>query len=88
MAGKTEMCSSAKNELGVGIVQVKIQELCSFKGHPFKVERNQELFELRRSIETEGVLVPLLVRNSPWLKEYAWNQSRCQHLRTKNHYKK
>lgn len=40
MAGKTEMCSSAKNELGVGIVQVKIKELCTFKGHPFKVERN------------------------------------------------
>ena len=40
MAGKTEMCSSAKNESGVGIVQMKIKELCTFKGHPFKVERN------------------------------------------------
>lgn len=70
MSGKTEMCSSAKNELGVGIVQVKIQELCSFKGHPFKVERNQELFELRRSIEAEGVLVPLLARQNPYGKGY------------------
>lgn len=68
MAGKAEMCSSAKNELGVGIVQVKIKELCTFKGHPFKVERNQELFELRRSIEAEGVLVPLLVRQNPYGK--------------------
>lgn len=40
MAGKTEMCLSAKNESCVGIVQVKIKELCTFKGHPFKVERN------------------------------------------------
>ena len=68
MAGKTEMCSSAKNELGVGIVRVKIQELRSFKGHPFKVERNQELFQLRRGIEAEGVLVPLLVRQNPYGK--------------------
>ena len=70
MAGKTEMCSSAKNELGVGIVQVKIKELCTFKGHPFKVERNQELFELRRSIRAEGTLVPLLVRQNPYGKGY------------------
>ena len=33
--------------------------------NPFKVERNQELFELRCSIEKEGVLVPLLVRKNP-----------------------
>lgn len=35
------------------------------KEHPFKVERNQELFELRRSIQQEGILVPLLVRKNP-----------------------
>ena len=68
MAGKTEMCLSAKNESCVGIVQVKIKELSTFKGHPFKVKRNQELFELRRSIEAEGVLVPLLVRQNPYGK--------------------
>nr|WP_186290044.1 TnpV protein [Blautia luti] len=44
---------------------MKLEELHSFEGHPFKVERNQELFELRCSIEKEGVLVPLLVRKNP-----------------------
>ena len=36
----------------------------------FKVERNQELFELRCSIEKEGVLVPLLVRKNPHCDGY------------------
>lgn len=44
---------------------MKLDELHSFEGHPFKVERNQKLFELRDSIEKEGVLVPLLVRKNP-----------------------
>ena len=34
----------------------------SFKNHPFKVEINTELCELMKSIEKEGVLVPLLAR--------------------------
>lgn len=33
-----------------------------FKNHPFKVEVNTELCELMKSIEKEGVLVPLLVK--------------------------
>ena len=65
MAKKKEMCSSENHELGAGIVLMKLEELHSFEGHPFKVERNQELFELRCSIEKEGVLVPLLVRKNP-----------------------
>lgn len=36
----------------------------------FKVERNQKLFELRQSIEREGIIVPLIVRNHPNGKEY------------------
>ncbi len=59
---KKEMCSLKSNEPGAGIVLMKLDELHSFAGHPFKVEGNQELFELRNSIEKEGVLVPLLVR--------------------------
>ena len=59
------MCSSENHEPGVGIVLMKLEELHSFEGHPFKVEKNQELFELRCSIEKEGVLVPLLVRKNP-----------------------
>lgn len=41
------MCSLKSNEPGAGIVLMKLDELHSFAGHPFKVERNQELFELR-----------------------------------------
>ena len=56
MARKKEMCSLKSNEPGAGIVLMSLDELHSFEGHPFKVERNQELFELRNSIEKEGVL--------------------------------
>ena len=65
MARKKEMCSLKNDEPGAGIVLMKLDELHSFEGHPFKVERNQELFELRNSIEKERVLVPLLVRKNP-----------------------
>ena len=65
MTKKKVMCSSASGDSGAGIGMVKIEELHDFKGHPFKVERNQELFELRRSIEQEGILVPLLIRKNP-----------------------
>ena len=37
-----------------------------FKNHPFKVEVNTELCELMKSIEKEGVRVPLLVRTNPY----------------------
>lgn len=47
------------------IKKVSISELHDFKNHPFKVEKNMELCELMKSIEREGVLVPLLVRNNP-----------------------
>lgn len=70
MVKNREMYSLVNNEPGVNVEQVKINELYSFEGHPFKVKRDQELFELRRSIETEGVLVPLLVRNSPYGRGY------------------
>lgn len=52
------------------IVMVNINELCDFKCHPYKVEQNSELFELTRSIEQEGVIVPILVRNNPNGKGY------------------
>ena len=66
MERRKEMCSLKSNEPGAGIVLMKLDELHSFEGHPFKVERNQELFELRNSIEKEGVIVPLLVRKNPY----------------------
>ena len=48
------------------IKNVSISELHSFRNHPFKVETNTELCELMRSIEKEGVLVPLMVRTNPY----------------------
>lgn len=48
------------------IKNVSISELHSFRNHPFKVETNTELCEMMRSIEKEGVLVPLLVRTNPY----------------------
>ena len=38
MAKKKEMCSSENHEPGAGIVLMKLEELHSFEGHPFKVE--------------------------------------------------
>ena len=43
MERRKEMCSLKSNEPGAGIVLMKLDELHSFAGHPFKVERNQEL---------------------------------------------
>lgn len=48
------------------INNVSISELHDFRNHPFKVETNTELCELMKSVEKEGVLVPLLVRTNPY----------------------
>lgn len=48
------------------IRNVDVNRLHDFKNHPFKVEMNTELCELMRSIEKEGVLVPLLIRTNPY----------------------
>lgn len=44
------------------IKMIPIQKLYPFKNHPFKVESDMEMFNLMQSIEKEGVIVPLLVR--------------------------
>ena len=53
-------CSFGNDECGLQTGTVKISELHDFKGHPFKVEQDIQLFELMRSIEDKGVLVPLM----------------------------
>lgn len=50
---------------GVITGKVKIGELHDFKGHPFKVKHDMELFKLSKSIEENGVLVPLITRKNP-----------------------
>ena len=44
---------------------LNLKQLHDVANHPFNVEENTELCELMRSIETEGVLVPLLARPNP-----------------------
>lgn len=55
-----------KGDIMETIRNVDVNRLYDFKNHPFKVEMNTELCELMRSIEKEGVLVPLLVRTNPY----------------------
>lgn len=70
MERTNEMCSFGKDEYGLQTETVKISELHEFKGHPFKVENDIQLFELMRSIEDKGVLVPLIVRSNPYGNGY------------------
>ncbi len=68
---KTKATSSFGNdEYGLQTGTVKISDLHDFKGHPFKVENDMQLFELMRSIEDKGVLVPLIVRSNPYGEGY------------------
>ena len=43
---------------------VSVGELHDFSNQPFKVKNDLEMFELMKSIETYGVLVPLIVRSN------------------------
>lgn len=64
-------CSFGNDEYGLQTGNVKISELHDFKGHPFKMEQDIQLFELMRSIEDKGVLVPLIVRSNPYGDGYS-----------------
>ncbi len=64
------MCSFGTDDYGLRTGNVKISDLHDFKGHPFKVEQDIQLFELMRSIEDKGVLVPLIVRSNPYGEGY------------------
>ena len=65
MKKSKELCSLWNNEQELQTGNVKISELHEFKGHPFRVEHDMQLFELSKSIEEKGVLVPLIVRPNP-----------------------
>lgn len=69
MATKSILDTSCQQESGDisnndAIQMIPLEKLHDFKGHPFKVENNMELFELMQSIEKEGVIVPALARPS------------------------
>ncbi len=63
-------CFFGNDEYGLQTGTVKISDLHDFKGHPFKVKNDIQLFELMRSIEDKGVLVPLIVRSNPYGEGY------------------
>ena len=44
------------------IVKIELQNIDSFKNHPFKVQRDDSFNELKESIKENGLLEPLLVR--------------------------
>ena len=44
------------------IKSIRISELKDFKNHPFHVQQDIELCALMKSIEDEGVIVPLTKR--------------------------
>ncbi len=61
-----EMYPSWCDDHGVRLGNVKIKDLHDFKEHPFHVVEDMALFELVKSIEDKGVLVPLIVRVNPY----------------------
>ena len=44
------------------IVKLKIDEIDSFKNHPYRVENDESLFQLQESIKENGLLNPIIVR--------------------------
>lgn len=62
---KLDYIKEEENKKITVIKNIKINELHDFEKHPFKVKNDKELFELMKSIEEEGVLVPLLARPNP-----------------------
>ena len=67
------MYPSWSDNHGVRLGNVKINDLHDFKEHPFQVVEDSALFELAKSIEDKGVLVPLIVRTRACLK----NRKNC-----------
>lgn len=61
-----EMYPSWSDDHGVRLGNVKIKDLHDFKEHPFHVVEDMALFELTKSIEDKGVIVPLIVRANPY----------------------
>ena len=55
---------------GLCVVMVRIADLHDFKGHPFKVLEDGAMFELAKSIEEKGVIVPLILRKNPYGEGY------------------
>ena len=46
-------------------LEVPLEELHEFKGHPFRVTDDEDMMELAESIKLHGVMVPAIVRSRP-----------------------
>lgn len=57
------------------IEKISLGKLSDFKNHPFKVEMNQDMVELIKSIDKYGVIMPLLARLNPYGEGYEKCQS-------------
>ena len=53
------------------IVKIYLRKIDSFKDHPFKVENNESLEELRNSIKENGLLNPLVVKKKK-MEDLKW----------------
>lgn len=51
-------------------VAIPVEKLCPFAGHPFKVKDDAEMNALIESIQTQGILSPLIVRPIEDTDEY------------------
>ena len=51
-------------------VAIPVEKLRPFAGHPFKVKDDEEMNTLIESIQTQGVLSPLIVRPIENTEEY------------------
>ena len=51
-------------------VAIPVEKLCPFAGHPFKVKDDEEMNTLIESIQTQGILSPLIVRPIENTDEY------------------
>ena len=46
----------------MNLERIKLSDIDNFKNHPYKVEKDESLEELKESIKTSGLLNPLIVR--------------------------
>ena len=51
-------------------VNIPVEKLRSFEGHPFKVKDDEEMNTLIESVQTQGILSPLIVRPIENTDEY------------------
>lgn len=51
-------------------VNISVSKLCPFEGHPFKIKDDAEMNTLIESVQTQGILSPLIVRPIENTEEY------------------